>query len=338
MDFASDNAAGVHPAILAAMADAAGPEPDAYDSDRFSRRLDAAFSALFETPVRVFPVPSGTAANALGLAALLPPWGAVLAHAEAHIEVDEAGAVPFFTGGATPLLVPGAHGRLTPAALEEALARRRQDVHQVRPAALSLTQATEAGTVYRPEEVAALAAWARRRGLKVHMDGARFANAVAHLGCHPADISWRAGVDILSFGCIKNGGLAAEAIVVFRPELAETLPVRRKRAGMMPSKGRFAAAMLLAHVADGLWLSLAARANAGARRLAAAAPARLLHPVEANMLFLRLGAAEKARLRQAGFRFADWELAGPEAARFVVRWDQTPEAIDSLAAALAALG
>lgn len=337
MDFASDNAAGAHPAIVEAVAAAAGPEPEAYESDRISARLDGVFSELFGAPVRVFPVPSGTAANALALAAAVPPWGGVWAHAEAHIEVDEAGAVPFFTGGAVPLLVPGAHGRLSVEALEAAAARRRGDVHQVVPAALSLTQATEAGTVYAPAEVAALAGWARARGLFVHMDGARLANAIAHLGCHPAEVTWRAGVDVLSFGCIKNGGMASDAIVVFRAELARTLPVRRKRAGMMPSKGRFAAAQLIAHVEGGLWLELAARANAGAARLAAAAGARLLHPCCANMLFVRLSAEEKAALRAAGFAFHDWELAGAKAARFVVRWDQDETAIAALAAALAAL-
>ncbi len=338
MDFFSDNAAGVHPAVLAAIAEAAGASASAYDADPWSARLDAAFSALFETEVQVFPVPSGTAANALALACMVPPWGGILAHADAHVEVDEAGAVPFFTHGAALLLVPGEAGRLTVAGLADALARRRGDVHQVQPAALTLTNATECGTVYRPADVAALAGFAKARGLRVHMDGARFANAVARLGCTPAELSWRAGVDMLSFGCIKNGGGTSEAILCFDAALAATLPVRRKRAGMMPSKGRLAAAQLLALIADGLWLANAARANALADRLAAAAGPRLLWPVEANSLFLRLTPAEKAALRAQGFGFHDWELAGPEAARLVVRWDQDDAAIDALAAALARLG
>ncbi|WP_448582435.1 threonine aldolase family protein [Thermaurantiacus sp.] len=337
MDFHSDNAAGVHPAVLAAVAEAAGPLPDAYDSDPWSSRLDSAFSTLFEAPVRVFPVPSGTAANALALAAMVPPWGGILAHVEAHIEVDEAGAVPFFTHGASHLLVEGEAGKLTVEALEARFARRRGDVHQVQPAALTLTNATECGTVYTPAEVAALAAFAKARGLRVHMDGARFANAVARLGCTPAELSWRAGVDILSFGCIKNGGMTSDAILCFTPELAKTLPVRRKRAGMMPSKGRFAAAQLLALIEGGTWLQNAARANALADRLAAAAGPRLLWPVEANSLFLRLTPAEKAALRKEGFGFYDWELAGPDAARLVVRWDQDTAAVDALASRLAAL-
>ncbi|MCG2842156.1 beta-eliminating lyase-related protein [Sandaracinobacter sp. RS1-74] len=337
MDFTSDNAAGVHPAILRAVADAAGPEPAGYDGDRFSARLDDAFSQLFERPVKAFAVPSGTAANALGLAAVTPPFGGVWCHAEAHIEVDEAGAIPFYTGGATLMLVPAPAGKLTVAALDEAAARRRGDVHQVQPAALSLTQATECGTVYRPDEVAALAQWAKARGLKVQMDGARFANAVRHLGCAPADVTWRAGVDLLSFGCIKNGGMSAEALIVFDEALAQSIPVRRKRAGLMPSKGRFAAAQLLAMLEGGLWLEIAAGSNAAAQRLAKAAAGRLLYPVEANELFLHLNEAERARLRAQGFSFYDWELAGPEAARFVIRWDQAETAIESLASALASL-
>lgn len=337
MDFLSDNAAGVHESVLAAIAAAAPAQPMGYDSDPWSARLDAAFSALFETPVRAFAVPSGTAANALSLACLVPPWGGVLAHAQAHVEADEAGAVAFFAHGATHILVEAPHGKLSVEALDAVMARRRGDVHQVQPAALTLTNATESGTVYAPAEVAALAGWARARGLGVHMDGARLANAVAHLGCTPAEISWRAGVDILSFGCIKNGGMSAEAIVVFRPGLADTLPVRRKRAGMMPSKGRFAAAQVLALVESGAWFANARAANAGAARLAAAAPHRLLHPVEANALFVRLSAAEKAALRAEGFAFYDWEADGPDAARLVVRWDQDAAVIEALAARLAAL-
>jgi threonine aldolase len=338
MDFLSDNAAGVHPAILKAVADASGAQPRGYDGDQWSERLDAAFSALFETPVKAFAVPSGTAANALGLAACVPPYGGVWCHAEAHVDVDEAGAVGFYTAGASLMLVPSPAGKLTVDALEAAAARRRGDVHQVQAAALSLTQATECGTVYAPAEVSALAGWAKARGLAVQMDGARFANAVAQLGCAPADVTWRAGVDILSFGCIKNGGMAAEALLVFDPKLAETVPVRRKRAGLMPSKGRFAAAQLLAMITEGVWLENARASNAGAKALAAGVPDRLLYPVEANEVFLRLTGAEREALRAQGFGFYDWELAGPEAARFVVRWDQDKAAIDALAAALAKLG
>ncbi len=337
MDFISDNAAGVHPAVLAAVVQAAPAVTQGYDADAWSNRLDAAFSELFDTPTRAFAVPSGTAANALALAAAVPPFGGIWCHAAAHIEVDEAGAVPFFTGGASLILVDAPHGKLTVDALDAAAARRRADVHQVQPAALSITQATEAGTVYTPDEVSALADCAHARALAVHMDGARFANAVAHLGCHPADIANRAGVDLLSFGCIKNGGMSAEALLVFNPALAASLPVRRKRAGMMPSKGRFAAAQLLAMLENGVWLQNARAANAGAQLLARAASTRLLHPPQANELFLHLTPAERALLREQGFHFYDWEQDGPDAARLVVRWDQSPAAIAALADALGRL-
>ncbi|WP_199554778.1 threonine aldolase family protein [Sandaracinobacteroides hominis] len=338
MDFNSDNAAGVHPAVLTAVANAAGPQAAGYDADQWSSRLDAAFSELFGTSARAFAVPSGTAANAVGLAACTPPYGGVWCHAEAHIEVDEAGAVPFYTGGGSLMLVPSPHGKLTPAALDEASSRRRGDVHQVQPAALSLTQATEWGTVYTPDEVAALAGWAKARSLAVQMDGARFANAIAHLGCHPADVTWKAGVDILSFGCIKNGGMSAEALVVFNADLAASIPIRRKRAGLMPSKGRFAAAQILAMLENDVWLQNARASNAGAQKLATAAPHRLLVPVQANELFLRLTPAERETLRAKGYSFYDWEISGPDAARLVVRWDQSAEVLETLARDLAALG
>jgi threonine aldolase len=206
----------------------------------------------------------------------------------------------------------------------------------VQAAALTITNATESGTVYTVDEVAALCGWAKGRALRVHMDGARLANAVAHLSCSLADITWRAGVSILSLGCIKNGGMSAEAIVCFDPGLAETLPVRRKRAGMMPSKGRFAAAQLLGLLESGAWEDNARAANAGAKRLAAAAGSRLLHPVEANSLFLRLSEAERSALRAEGFGFYDWEVDGPDAVRIVVRWDQSAAALSRLAERLAA--
>jgi threonine aldolase len=277
-----------------------------------------------------------TAANALALACLVPPWGAVACHTEAHIQVDECGAPEFFTGGAKLLLCPGDHGKLTPAGIERALASHRGDVHQVQMAALSLTQATECGTVYTPAEVAALVAHARTQGWRTHMDGARFANAVAHLGCAPGDLV--AGLDALSFGCIKNGGLSAEAIVLFDLALGDQLRWRRKRAGQMPSKGRFNAAQLIAMVEDGVWLRNAAAANAGAAQLAAAAAARLLHPVEANEVFVQLAPGEPDALRAEGFHFYDWGDAGSNEARFVVSWDTPPAAIDRLAAALARHG
>lgn len=336
MTFLSDNAAAPCPEVLAAIAAAAPAVPAGYDGDAISGRLDVAFGALFGHACTVLPVGTGTAANALALATMVPPYGAVVCHQEAHIQVDECGAPGFFTGGASLMLVPGLSGKLTPAGIATALSPHRGDVHQVQVRALSLTQATESGTVYTAAELAALGAYARTQGWRVHLDGARFANAVAHLGCHPGDITWRAGVDILSFGTIKNGGLSAEAIVVFDPALVDDLRYRRKRAGQMPSKGRFQAAQLLAMIEDGVWLRNASRANAGAQAIAVAAGDRVMHPVEANEVFLQLRPGEPERLRAAGLGFYDWGAAGSGEARFVVAWDTAEADIAALAALLRA--
>ncbi len=325
MAFQSDNSAAPCPEVLAALGAAAPATAAGYDGDDLSAALADAFGALFGHSCEVLPVVTGTAANALALATMAPPYGAIVCHREAHIEVDECGAPGFFTGGAGLMLVPGDHGKLTPETIAAGTASHRGDVHQVQLRALSLTQATEAGTVYTPAEMAALGDVARQRGWRVHLDGARFANAVAHLGCHPGDVSWRAGVDILSFGTINNGGLLAEAIVIFAADLVEDLRYRRKRAGQMPSKGRFQAAQLLAMVRDDVWLRNARAANAAAQRLAAAAGDRLLHPVEANEVFVALRPGEAEALRGAGLGFYDWGAAGSGEARFVAAWD-TPAA------------
>jgi threonine aldolase len=336
MRFLSDNAASVCPEIMAAVAEANVATDKAYDGDPWSARLDGVFSEFFGTRCRVFAVSTGTAANSLALAALVPPFGAVVCHREAHIEVDECGAPEFFTGGAKLLLCEGEHAKLTPASVEAGTAAMRGDVHQVQIRALSLTNATEYGTVYMPDEVRALADLAGSRGWRVHMDGARFANALVHLGCHPGDVTWRAGVDVLSFGAIKNGGLSAEALVFFDEGLAAELPFRRKRAGQMPSKGRFQAAQLIAYLETGAWRRNAEAANRGARALAAAARARLTHPVEANEVFVDLG-GHAGTLRAQGFNFYDWGAAGSGEARFVVSWDQRDDEIAALAGALNAL-
>lgn len=337
MHFFSDNAATVCPEVIEAIAAANAITDGSYDGDRLSARLGAVFGDFFGRECRVFAVGSGTAANALGLAALVPPWGGIVCHREAHIEVDECGAPEFFTGGAKLILAEGEGAKLSGESVAKAVAAMRGDVHQVQVAALSLTQATEYGRVYTPAEVAVLAGEAKRRGWRVHMDGARFANALVHLGCHPGDVTWRAGVDLLSFGCIKNGGMSAEAIVVFDLALAETMPFRKKRAGQMPSKGRFAAAQLLAMIETGAWERNARAANAGAARLAAVLGDRLMHPVEANELFVRIGAAGAARLRAQGFGFYDWGDAGSGEARFVVAWDTPAADVEALAKALSSL-
>ncbi|MBX9814105.1 MAG: threonine aldolase [Proteobacteria bacterium SG_bin5] len=333
MRFFSDNAAPACPEVIAALS-AANTLDTAYDGDAWSRRLDGVVSDLFEAPVRALWVASGTAANCLALAALCPPHGAVICHRDAHIQNDECGAPEFYTHGAKLLLADGPGAKLTPEAVAGVLAATRKDVHQVQPHALSITQATEYGRVYTPDEVAALGELARAQGLGLHMDGARFANAVAHLGCAPADVTWRAGVDALSFGFIKNGGMMAELLVFFREGLAEATLYRRKRAGLLASKGRYLAAQILAMIEGDVWLRNARAANEGAALLAQAAGARLIHPVEANEVFLRLTPEEAAELRAAGFDFYDW---GPGEARLVVSWDQGPQAIAPLAAAIAAL-
>ena len=333
MRFFSDNAASAHPKVMEAMA-AANRLDTAYDGDEWSARLDGAVSDLFGTEVRAFWATTGTAANCLALAALCPPYGGILCHKHAHIEVDEAGAPGFFTGGAKLILLEGDGAKLARETVAEACGLIRDDVHQVQPAALSITNATEYGLVYRAAEVAALGKFAGERGLALHLDGARIANAVASSGENLADLSWRAGVDAMSFGFVKNGGLNAEALVLFRTELADEIAVRRKRAGHLLSKGRFLAAQILALLEDDLWLDNARGANAAAQRLAAAVPQRLVHPVEANEVFIRVSAEEAERLRAQGFDFYDW---GPGEIRFVTSWDSQGDALDRLASSLAAL-
>lgn len=323
----SDNAATVAPEILASVAAANIPCADSYDHDAWSRRLDAVYSDFFGTECRVFAVSTGTAANALGLAALCPAYGAVLCHALSHVNNDECSAPEFFTGGAKLLLATGDDAKLTAASAAAAMAAMRGDVHQTPVRALSISQANELGMIYTQEEVVALGRFALERGLRFHMDGARFANALVRLGCHPGDLSWRAGVEVLSLGVVKNGGLSAEAVIVFDVDLADELVYRRKRAGHMQSKGRFQSAQLLAYIETGVWKRNAERANHAAEAIASAAGERLARPVEANLVFLRLGDSA-SKLRERGHHF--YTLPNGES-RFVMPWD----APDALVAALA---
>ncbi|QOT71320.1 low specificity L-threonine aldolase [Sphingobium fuliginis] len=336
MHFFSDNATPVCPEVMAAIA-AADHADHGYDGDGWSARLNGAFSDLFGTQAVALWIATGTAANSIALACLCPPYGGVICHEEAHIVVDECGAPGFYTHGASLMALPGAGAKLSPDAVTERLKAIRPDVHQVPARAISITQATEYGLACSPEEVAALGALAREYGLGFHMDGARFANAVAHLGCHPGDVTWRAGVDILSFGCVKNGGMIGEALVFFgdRAEARAAEAARwRKRAGHLISKGRYLAAQALAMVEGDLWLRNARAANAAARALAEGAAGRLMHPVEANELFVRLTEAERAQLRAQGFDFYDW---GADAARLVTNWSQDAASVQPLADALRAL-
>ncbi|MEP7245204.1 MAG: beta-eliminating lyase-related protein [Gammaproteobacteria bacterium] len=334
MRFLSDNTATACPEVIEAITAVNHGRVKAYGDDEWSKRLDRVLGEYFGREVKAFAVVTGTAANSLSIATLSPPYGAVFAHGDAHIVTDECGAPEFFSGGARLVIVGGPNGKVAPDAFEAAIGSTPAPVHKVQPAALSITQATELGTTYRPEEVAALTEIAHRRNLKVHMDGARFANAVAFLGCSPGDITWRAGVDVLSFGATKNGALAAEAVVFFDPLLVRDFELRRKRAGHLISKSRFVTTQLLSYVESGAWKRNAIRANALAQRIAAAAGAVLLYPVEANELFLQLGDAPKRALREAGFEFYDWGGEKSGAVRLVVSWDQPEQDVDALCRAL----
>ncbi len=334
MRFFSDNAAAVHPAVLTALDDANRLDT-AYDGDAWSKRLDAAFSDLFETKVDALWVTTGTAANCLALTALCPPTGAILTHRDAHIENDEAGAPAFFTHGAKLMLVDGPGAKVTVDAARAACNRVRADVHQVQPHALSITNATEYGLAYSADETAALGEFCNARGLGFHLDGARFANAVLSTGASPADLTWRAGVDALSFGFVKNGGMNAEALVFFKPGLADNARRMRKRAGHLMSKGRYAAAQILAMLDRDVWRANARAANGAAAALAeACGPERLIYPVEANELFVRMTPGEAATLRAQGYDFYDW---APGEVRLVTSWDQDMDAVARLAAAIRSL-
>jgi threonine aldolase len=332
--FYSDNTATAAPEILAALTEANQGHTIAYGDDPWTQRLDEVLGKFFGTEVRAFAVTTGTAANSLSLATLSPPWGAIYAHEEGHIGVDECGAPQFFTGGAQLVSLLGENAKLTPCVLRTAIDKHPANVHTVQPSVVSLTQATELGTAYRPEEIAAISRLAHERGLAVQMDGARFANALAFLDCHPGDVTWRAGVDVLSFGATKNGALAAEAVVFFDRERVRDFEFRRKRAGHLISKSRFVAAQLLAYVETGVWQRNARRANAFAQRIGRAAGNTLMHPVEANEVFARLGEERKSDLRAAGFGFYDWGPARSGEARFVASWDQREEDVAALCKAL----
>ena len=331
--FFSDNAATVHPAVMEALA-AANHVDTAYDGDALSQSLDAAFSDLFETDCEVVWIATGTAANSIILAHFVRPWQGILCYEEAHIEVDECGAPTFYSGGAQLMTLPGAGAKIDAEALRKRIAGIRKDVHQVQPAAISITNATEYGLAWRASEIGAISEVAKASGMKLHMDGARFANAVAFLGCSPADVTWRAGVDARSFGFTNNGAMMAEALVFFGGSGGAGVRELKKRGGHLLSKGRFVAAQIRAMLKDDLWLANARAANAGAAALAAACGPRLMHPVEANELFVRISAEEAADLRAQGFDFYDW---GDGAIRLVVSWDQDAAAVAPLAAAIAGL-
>ncbi|MGQ0663899.1 MAG: threonine aldolase family protein [Pseudomonadota bacterium] len=329
MNFCSDNTATAHPKILEALARAnAGPAMP-YGEDETTRRVENRFAALFEHDCAVFLVTTGTAANALALSVLAPPHGAIFCHPDSHINCDECGAPEFYTGGAKLIGVAGAGGKIAAADLETAVnAAGAGVVHHAQPAAVSVSEASEAGTVYTAAELGALGEVARRHQLGLHVDGARFANALAALGGSPAALSWRAGVDALSFGATKNGAFAAEAVVFFDRAKAASLGFRRKRAGQLWSKMRFLAAQFDAYLEGELWLDNARHANrmAGelARGLAAVPGAVLAHEAEANEIFVRLPEAAISGLEADGFKFYRWPGPDPHLVRLVTAFDTDP--------------
>jgi len=331
--FGSDNMAGVCPAILKAIEAANAGDAMSYGGDDWTARLTSRMAELFEHEVAVFPVATGSAANALSLALISPPWGAIYCHPESHVMVDECGGPELQTGGAKLVPIPGAGAKMDAAALAALLVNAGKGVpHHVKPSAVTLTQATEAGTVYTVAEIQALTGIAKRYGLPVHMDGSRFGNALVRLSCSPADMTWRAGVDVLSFGATKNGALAAEAIVVFEPARAANLPYIRKRAGHLLSKQRYLSAQLLAYLKDDLWLRNARHANAMAARLAEGLGnlpgVRLIDPVQANELFVDLPEAMVDALAAQGFDFYRWGSPTPATHRLVTAWNTDPAVVD----------
>ena len=310
MNFASDNVYGIHPRILAAIEQANTGTTPSYANDDWSKRAEAKLSEVFEKPVRAFLVTTGTAANGLALSAIAPSYGAVICHAEAHISCDECNSPEFFTGGAKILGLQGSGGKITPAAIERTVKGFIRGEHDPKPAAVSITNATELGTVYSPAEVAAISALVKPRGMKLHIDGARFANAVAGLGVSPAELTWKSGVDVMSFGATKNGAMMLEAVVFFDVKLAEDFAYRRMRGGQLVSKSRYLGAQMLAYLEDGLWLDNARHANELAQRLMkgllASGNVRIPHPVQANEVFAVMPRRLYDDLLGAGVKFFDW--------------------------------
>jgi len=344
-NFSSDHVAPACDAILTAVNQANTGFVTSYGGDELTERLQSLASELFEKQVAIFPVTSGTAANALALSQIVPTFGAIYCYEAAHIVTDEAGAPAFFTGGAQLIGFPAADGKIHPEQLTKAVAFAEDlGIHHVKPGAVTLTQATEWGTVYGLEEIAAISAVARRHELPVHMDGARFANAVAHLRCTPAEATWKCGVDVLSLGATKNGALGADAVVFFDPARARDFERRRKRAGHLMSKLRFVSAQLIAYLSNALWLENARHANAMAMRMAEGlkrvSGAKLLHPVQANEVFLALPEESVSSLEMQGFHFYRWPLHAAESGvtmRLVTCFATTNADVDEFIAAAASI-
>jgi threonine aldolase len=338
--YLSDNAAGASPEVLAAVVAASSGQATPYGTDQLSRSVTERLGNLFEHAVDVFPVGTGSAANGIALASLTPPWGCVLSHPDGHINNDEAGAPEFFTNGAKLVLVGGAHSKIDADLLRAAVNRRRGDVHSVQPSVVSITQATESGSVYTIDEIAELSSVAHDAGLRVHMDGARFANALVSLGASPAEMTWGCGVDVLSFGATKNGTMTADAIISFDPSVATELAYRHKRGGQLTSKMRFQSAQLDGYLTDDLWLRNAQQANAMAARLRDGLTdvpgITVLGDLSANILFCRFPSELSAALHAKGYAFYDdrWEAG---TVRLVVSFAHKPADVDDFLASVRSL-
>jgi len=342
MFFASDNGGPAAPEVMDAMMRANEGTAMPYGADPIMDRVRAQIREVFEAPeAEVYLVATGTAANSISLACLVQPWQTVYCHRHAHIEADECGAPEFYTGGSKLTLIDGADGKMPAAALKTAISETGAvGVHGVQKGALSITNATESGTVYTPAEVAELAGIAKAHSVPTHMDGARFANALVRLGCTPAELTWKAGVDILSFGGTKNGLLGVEAVVLFNPDYAWEFELRRKRGGHLFSKHRFLSAQMEAYLTDGLWLKLARQANAAADRLAkgilTVPGASLMHPVEANAIFASWSRKGHRAAQEASAKYYHWpfdqSLDGHDdemiSARLVCNWATSDAEID----------
>ena len=342
LNFRSDNEFPAAPAIMAALIDANHGTAWAYAEDSFSERLDDAFSELFGTTTTVVPLSTGTVANAIALACVTPPWGGVFCHRNAHILNDECGAPEFFGNGLRLIPVDGPEGKFTASALQQTIvATAGYGVHAYVPSAVSLTQSTESGTIYQPEEISSICAVATENDMATHLDGARFGNAIAALACHPGDVSWKAGIQMMSFGASKNGCMAAEALLFFdHPELREKAERLRKRSGHLLSKMRYVSAQLLAYIENGLWLDLAKNANQQAARFSQAVVqhpnASLEYPVHANEVFVKWTAAGFQKLEESGIQFLTWP-GRDDLARFVFSHCTSSKETETLCTRLAEL-
>ncbi|WP_246740810.1 threonine aldolase family protein [Mesorhizobium sp. NZP2298] len=338
-DFTSDNIAGVSPEVIAAITACASGQALPYGNDELTHTVEHQLAEVFEHAVDVFLVSTGSAANALALAAMTPPWGSILSHADAHINRDECGAPEFYTAGAKLVQLPGEAGKIDIDALAANATRMVGDIHSVQPSSVSITQATEMGSVYALDEIKAISHICRLANLPLHMDGARFANALVTLRCSPAEMTWKAGVDLVSFGATKNGTFGVDAVVSFRGDLASTIAFRRKRAGQLSSKMRFMAAQMDGYLRDGVWLRNATHANAMASALAqglALPGVKIQQRPEANILFCRLPTSLIRGLLDMGFRFYHdrWE---PGIVRFVTSFATTEADVSDLIGAATSL-